>query len=241
MDPSSALRTMPSAINFKPAVLYGYQRIYNLVSISGICNGVSNLDTAEMAALAIRKSCDESDRVLGCVFEIPLSDLASYFEREHRYKPMQVSVGIFPSAADVTTSFSSSSYTSAWTVIQHSDEEYQRSMPPEEFRERVLQYYDGKLWGRSDIFPMRRYSNDVIAAAYKLGGVIWAENFLLCTKLADEERTLIDYYIMFRDRLSQENWEIVGTFMRDSLSSPENERDVVVGAPGDTYLELSRK
>ena len=242
MDPSSALRTMPSAINFQPAVLYGYQRIYNLVSISGIRSGLSNLDTREMAALSIRKSCDENDRVMGCVFEIPQSDLAAYFDREHRYKPMEVSISILSTAADGTCSSSSSSYSSVWTVIQQSDEEYQRSMSSEEFRERVLQYYDGQLWGRSDIFPMRSYSNDVIAAAYKLGGSTWVENLLLCTRLADEERTLIDYYIMFRDRVSLENKEIVVACIGDSSTSSENEHEVVAVAVGEpsSWIPISK-
>lgn len=239
MDPSSALRTMPSAINFQPAVLYGYQRIYNLVSISGIRSGLSNSDTKEMAALSIRKSFDENDRVMGCVFEIPQSDLAAYFNREHRYKPMEVSISILSTAAD-GTSTSLSSYSSVWTVIQQSDEEYQRSMSSEEFRERVLQYYDGQLWGRSDIFPMRSYSNDVIAAAYKLGGITWAENLLFCTRLADEERTLIDYYIMFRDRVSPENKEIVVACIGDSSTTSEEEHEVVaVGGPS-SWIPISK-
>jgi hypothetical protein len=48
-----------------------------------------------MAAVSVRE-VDGADanrsNVKGCLFDIPQSELASYFEREHRYIPYQVEV-----------------------------------------------------------------------------------------------------------------------------------------------------
>ena len=190
------------------------------MSISGIRNGLVNLETNEMAALAIRKSSDTTT-VLGTVFDIPESELPAYLEREHRYKPLLVEVTIdidkATPAEDVPSSFSS--VRSAWTVVEQTDEEYRATMSVEEYTERVSQHYDGMLWGRPDIFPMRKYSNEVIAAAHKLGGATWVENLILCTMLSDRNTRLVDYYRLFRDRIATENDEILSCYFVEHCDS----------------------
>lgn len=57
--------------------------------------GAADLLTLEMAAVTIRKEVKENKGdciVRGCVFDIPSSELSSYFEREHRYIPVEVEI-----------------------------------------------------------------------------------------------------------------------------------------------------
>jgi cation transport regulator ChaC len=172
MDNFSARRTMPRAKNFQPAILRGFERVYNLFSIGGVKDGSSNMDTSEVAALAIRETSLDSSFVFGCIFDIPESELGSYLEREHRYKAIEIDVSV-PIVCDINSSSSPSRIQRAWTVVQQTDEEYRALMSTEEYHDRVLRFYKGKLWGRPDILPKRAYSNAVIAAAHKLGGKLW--------------------------------------------------------------------
>ena len=87
MSPVSVHRTCASATLFRPAVLSGYERTFNLVSISGIRSGAADRSTNEIASLAIRPA---AGLVCGCVFTIPESELAPYLEREHRYRVVKV-------------------------------------------------------------------------------------------------------------------------------------------------------
>ena len=96
MNIQSKLRTMPSATQFRPATLPDYQRVFSLVSISSIRNGLANFETNEIAALAIcpiirstpSDSASSKHCVHGILFDIPEDELEAYFDREHRYKLM---------------------------------------------------------------------------------------------------------------------------------------------------------
>ena len=116
MDIRSAQATMPSARNFRPAVLSNYQRVFSLVSIAGIRSGSSRRDTLEMAALAIRPRAGAC--VKGVAFDIPDGEFDAYKEREHRYHAVQVMADEFPLAVD------GSSRVACWTVVEQTDDAY---------------------------------------------------------------------------------------------------------------------
>ena len=203
MDIRSALNTMPSCRNFRTGILPAYERIFSLVSIGGIRRGEADWDTREVAALAIRKA--ESDKgVFGCLFDIPREELPAYLEREHRYRLEEVEVEVRPPSTGESSSSprlrSSAVTVSAFTVVSQTDEEYKSSMSAEEYSERVTKYYDGPLWGRSDILPMREYANKCIFASGELGPE-WEKNMLVGTLLADGQTRLIDYFHMHPNRL----------------------------------------
>ena len=162
MTYSSVLKTMPSASNHRSAsTLAGFERIFNLVSISGIRNGQANHDTRELAALAMRRSKEEDGalpEVRGVVFEIPESEFDDYCEREHRYNVKKI---------DVEDAFCNT--VSCWTVLERTDENYRASMSEIEYHERVGQYYDsGPLWGDTSVLPLRQYLINCIEAAAEL-------------------------------------------------------------------------
>ena len=205
MSIASTLRTMPNAHSFRPAVLDGYGRIFSLVSISGCRSGAANWETKEVGALAIR-SCGSSSpsstrgssgsKVYGCVFDIPEGELASYLEREHRYKPIQVDAWVHETAVDGGVSLAAGSMKKVpcWTVVEQSDEEYAATMSAEEWQERVGQYYNtGPLWGRKDVLPMRDYLASCVHAAWELGGELWLKNLLDEATLADGNTSIRSY------------------------------------------------
>lgn len=192
MDQKSTIRTMPSAKNFRPARLFNYRRVFNLVSIGGIQRGEACLETNEVAALAISPALSSSSFVDGILFDIPQDELSGYFEREHRYKRIEVS------ARDMSVTIDSIGmevFTRCWTVIEQSDIEYKSSLlgGAEEYHERVGKHYSGVLWGRPDILPMRNYLIEAIKAAKELGGDEWLHNFLHNSFLADRITTIQQY------------------------------------------------
>ncbi len=162
--------------------------MYNLVSIGGIRSGKANLDTNEVAALAIQAS--PSDRVLGCLFDVPNSEIAQYLEREHRYKPISVEV----------YDYLANSFVTALTVVEQSDNDYKESCGSEdEYFQRVGQYYQGSLWHRNDILPMKAYMVSCAFAAYELGGSEYINNYLDGTYLADRLTPLRNYMLISSD------------------------------------------
>lgn len=203
---SSVLTTMPSAVNHRAAVTQGgFERCFELVSISGIRNGQANLDTREMTAVALRPSRSSEDlpEVRGVVFEIPESEFSAYREREHRYNIREIPI---EDAYGNTLS--------AWTVTARTDEDYKASMPAEEYYERVGQYYEGQLWGDQSVYPLRQYLVNCVDASEKLDKELLQEilptlsNLLDCAFLADSVTTIRDYIQTNRDRFPEETVQL---------------------------------
>lgn len=187
MNYESTLRTMPTASNFRCGILYDYERIFNLVSLYGIRTGVASWETNEVAGLAIRPQPEGT--VKGCLFDIPTSELLGYIEREHRYK--RADVVVIECGTNVAVN--------CLTVLAQSDEEYKATMDEDEWNRRVLQFYDGQLWGRKDIFPMRQYLIDMLYAAHHIGGDDWLNNLLdFC--LISKETILREYIVQNKER-----------------------------------------
>ena len=168
MTYQSVLMTMPHALNHRFATLYDYERVFDLVSISGIRTQKANLDTLEMAALSIHPQ--PHAKVHGVCFDIPEEELDAYKEREHRYIVKEVLVEEDLNVSDSNTerkdtNDKSTTMTTAYTVVQNTDENYFREMPLQEKYERIEQYYNGSLWSRTDIVPLRQYLVNCVIAA----------------------------------------------------------------------------
>ena len=90
------------------------------------------------------------------------------------------------------------------TVVAQTDKAYRASMDDHEYIERVGQFYTGSLWDRTDILPLKSYTNNAIIAAYELGGDKWFQNFVDETILSDSITTIRDYYEQYPERLFSE-------------------------------------
>jgi hypothetical protein len=64
------------------------------------------------------------------------------------------------------------------TLNPSSDEAYRSSMSSEEWATRIAQYYEGSLWNRRDILPMRAYLTSCLSSAFSLGGNVWLDSML---------------------------------------------------------------
>lgn len=213
MNQNSAMNTMPSLINFKKAILHGYRREYSLVSISGLKKGEKD---PYIAALAITQSVND-EIVVGCVFDIPENELQPYFEREARYKPIQVEVDVY-NMSDL-----SPKTVQAWTVIEQTDEDYKSKLliqGKSYYDEVGIIYPEGKLWGRKDILPMASYFQLVINAAIHLDHLYNIEvdidnlqdnsNNRSCVKnllcqgyLANKSTNLLNYMMKYEQHFSK--------------------------------------
>jgi hypothetical protein len=76
----SARKSFKTLQNFRKAKIYGFQRSFNLVSLSQIKNGYSNIEKGEVASISAVKS--SSDKPLFVtIFEIEDSDWEIFIER----------------------------------------------------------------------------------------------------------------------------------------------------------------
>ena len=136
------------------------------------------------------------------MFDIPIDELASYLEREHRYKAMRVDAWAHEAAVEGAAARSPKAVP-CWTVVEQTDEEYAATMGAEEWQERIGQYYDtGPVWGRPDIRPMRSYLSSCIQAAWKLGGEEWLKSMLDDTILTDGSTSIRSYVEQHPDRFA---------------------------------------
>jgi len=209
MDKTSCLRTMPHSTNFQPAVLFGYKRVFSLVSVWGLRTGIASEESKELAAVSIEPS--PLHCVKGVVFDIPDENFPSYLDREHRYYCIDVNVSLKqPSTAgveakeNVAIAVAPSTVTVAakTVVLYKTNEEYYdaKYKSEEEWHERVGQYYQGALFSRRDILPMRRYLTDCLDAASALGGTEWVENFYDECFLSDGTTSIRSYLSAHPDR-----------------------------------------
>ena len=195
MSQLSARSTMPSLQWFMPAILHEHKRTFSLVSISGLIRGGANQETLEMAALGINPS--PTHNVYGCAFDISAAEMAAYVEREHRYRLVDIHVNIEGMLHPAVT-----------VVPYASNEEYRAAKFADDevgWHERVGQHYSGPLFDRRDVWPMRAYLRDCLAAAASLGGRAWLVNFLDESFCSDGATSIRSYISAHPDRVSLED------------------------------------
>ena len=219
MTYSSVLKTMPNAIGHRGGVLPSFERVFSLVSISGIKSGEANFDTMEVAALGVRPSSQDKE-VRGVLFDIPEDEFSAFVEREHRYKVVKLPV------IDANMTSSDTQCTEAWVVTEQTDDEYKSTMNIEEYEERVGRYYKGQLWGRSDLKPMRKYLSNCIIAADAVDRELGSANNSHLINLMDmtylsDGWTIREYVTAYSERFDDEVMSIV---MR-TVKSNKNHRE----------------
>jgi cation transport regulator ChaC len=158
----SCLKTCPSACNHRVACIYGYARVFNLVSVSQLKNGNANVEKNEIAAVSVKKSHDSSCQCLGVVFDINASDFEQLKVREHRYNITQMKAH---DGADDST------FVDCHVFTASDDATYKLKCSKEGatvFHDVVGQFYGGSLWGRTDIYPVLKYLKFCCNAASKL-------------------------------------------------------------------------
>ncbi|CEO94692.1 Gamma-glutamylcyclotransferase [Plasmodiophora brassicae] len=209
MSIESARRTMPDLDDFTPALIFGWRRHFNLVSISALRRGLVSDDalrTGHVAAVTVRGGYPVSDALLVSLFRIPSGQVPGYLEREARYRfetvdayPIATTALSIDDALDnPSVAFERGQPVRATICVQFEDDEalFRERFHSDATRyyEDVGQFYSGRLY-RKDIFPMQDYLRLCLDAARRLARDKGVRNFLTTSYLADERTPLSQYVV----------------------------------------------
>lgn len=160
----SARRSFRDVRRFRKARVSGYHRIFNLVAVGLIKQGLASSSSRELASVACRMANKETapdvSIVVSC-FDVCSDDLALFHEREHAYDIRSVP-------------FLDEDGQSGMGLLccEYSDQEYIRCKcgSAEEYDRRIRQHLpEGPIWRSDDILPHRRYLRFCIRSALSLG------------------------------------------------------------------------
>ena len=178
---TSARQTAPTLSNFKLGKVHGYKRIFNKAGIVFFRRGSVRSDDISVASCATRS--DPRYAIGCCVFDCTEEDFTKIYEREHRFRWIEV---------DVETE---DGVVKGRMCTEYNDADYllNKCVLPSAYFERVGQYYDKKIW-RDDILPHKQYLAFCLGAVSSVSDDM-KDNFLDTTFLADGEtsiRTFLD-------------------------------------------------
>eukprot|EP00755_Sulcionema_specki_P032703 Sspe_Gene.99312::Locus_72798_Transcript_1_1_Confidence_1.000_Length_701::g.99312::m.99312 len=179
MKEASARTSFPNLVHFRRGRVKGYERIFNIVSVTGIRKGTVNPESSEIAALASRKAEKSEEDMLVSLFEVPSNEMPAFYEREQRYIIEKV-----PCVDDTGKECE------ALMCLQNTDEQYFAENckgDKDLFHERVGQYFTGRIWrypGDPIVFPIPAYLALCREGAAELGEDCHV-NFLRTTFLLD--------------------------------------------------------
>lgn len=173
LSEQSARETVPNLSNYRLVRVPGYRRVFDKVGIVFISRHGMPPDSLELASCST-EAADGID-IIAAQFECSVSDFLELYEREHRYRWIEVETCHLdtgePSRGRMCTGYSDTDYRLNKCVTEA---EYQR---------RVGQYYAGPLW-RRDILPNPRYLAFCLQSAATQGESV-LQNFLDTSFTAD--------------------------------------------------------
>lgn len=181
LSESSARQTAPSLKNFRLVYVEGYKRIFNKVGVVFFERGIQDEDGTYVSSCATR--CDPDIKMVCCAFECNEEDLMKIYEREHRFRWIDVEF------SDVKTN----QVSAGRMCTEYNDRDYKinKCVSPSSYHNRVGQYYSGELW-RDDILPNKVYLSHCLKAVRTQGQKV-LDNFLDTSFLADGETTIRSY------------------------------------------------
>ncbi|KAI5071452.1 hypothetical protein GOP47_0013703 [Adiantum capillus-veneris] len=169
----SARYTFPDLKDFRVARLNGFRRIFGHTAPIFFERGIANLETKEISSLSVEPCFGES--ILITVFEIRLTEIPDFMEREHEFRYLMVS----PEYLDKTLASQP-----AVVCAHSSDEEYfdhRLKGSKDEFFKRFGRHGIDRVW-RDDIFPCRLYLRHCRGCTYVVG-----DNEDCCVAVVEEQ------------------------------------------------------
>ncbi|MFT5196695.1 MAG: hypothetical protein ACI85U_003731 [Candidatus Promineifilaceae bacterium] len=176
----SARKSAPGLTGFRLVRVPNYIRIFNKVGI------VFHTRRAIAPADVRRASCAtrwrEGAEIVCTTFECPADELPNLFEREHRFRWIDVEF------QEMDGRTGTGKMCTEWT-----DEAYRANRIKDEadYFNRVGQFYQGKLW-RDDILPFPEYLKLCLAASHSHSEEL-ATQFVQSSYLADGRTTIESY------------------------------------------------
>lgn len=184
----SARDTVPGLSDYRLVKVSGYRRIFNKVGIVFIAGQGQSAESLEVSSCST-EPC-EATTIICAQFECPLDQFVELYEREHRYRWIEVS----PVGLD------GAPQPAARMCSRYSDLDYRlnKCVTEQEYHERVGRHYRGVIW-RDDILPFPRYLKFCLVSAAGHGREV-LDNFLDTSFLADG-RTSVRQYLNERPDL----------------------------------------
>lgn len=173
LSEASARETVPALSNYRLVRVPGYRRVFDKVGVVFISRHGMSPDSQELASCSTEQA--EGIEIIAAQFECSEADFVGLYEREHRYRWIEVDTlhleSDVPSRGRMCTGYSDTDYRLNKCITEA---EYQR---------RVGQYYTGPLW-RQDILPNPRYLAFCLQSAASQGDRV-LQNFLDTSFTAD--------------------------------------------------------
>lgn len=180
LSEASARETVPALDNYRLVRVPGYRRVFDKVGVVFISRHGESPDSLELASCSTE--ADSSCEIIAAQFECSEQDFLQLYEREHRYRWIEVETrhcqSDEPALGRMCTGYSDLDY------------RLNKCVTEAEYQLRVGQYYQGVLW-RKDILPNPRYLGFCLQAAASQGAAV-LDNFLDSSFTADG-RSLRDY------------------------------------------------
>lgn len=176
----SARETVPGLEGFRLVRVPGYCRIFNKVGIVFFSRHGAEEGQAHVASCSTQPR--EGVEIICSQFECDEEAFRALYEREHRFRWAEVKAQQ-PDGGECVGRI----------CTRYSDIEYRlnKCVTPQEYHERVGQYYSGSIW-RDDIYPFPRYLAFCLQAADSQGPQV-LDNFLDSSFLADGVTTIRTY------------------------------------------------
>lgn len=185
---ASARKSMPTLTNFRLVRVPNYIRIFNKVGV--VFHTRRTISAADLRRASCASRWREGAEIICTTFECPAEEWPALFEREHRFKWIDVEF------VEQDGSLGIGKMCTEWT-----DEAYRtyRIKDDEDYFKRVGQYYQGKLW-RDDILPFPEYLQLCLTAAGSHSDEL-VTHFLRSSYLADGITTVESYLNTYPDAL----------------------------------------
>lgn len=185
LSEASARETVPGLQNFRLVKVSGYRRVFNKVGIVFISRHGADADSLQIASCSTQ--ADSESSIICSQFECSEDEFLELYEREHRFRWIEVSTELLASA----TGSELPSLARMCSGFSDTDYRLNKCITPAEYHRRVGQYYQGELW-RTDILPFPRYLFFCLQAAATQSKEV-VDNFLDTSYLADGVTTVREY------------------------------------------------
>lgn len=205
LSEASARQTVPALQNFRLVRVPGFRRIFNKVGVVFLSRHGADQNSRELASCSTERSDD--CEIICSQFECSPEDFVGLYEREHRFRWIEVETVGFDNEGDVPEQ-RKGTQSAGRMCTGYDDVEYRlnKCITPAEYELRVGRYYTGALW-RDDILPFPRYLAFCLQAASSQGDEV-LNNFLDSSYLADGVTSIRGY---LRQSPELQNWRSFDT------------------------------
>ncbi|CEM20093.1 unnamed protein product [Vitrella brassicaformis CCMP3155] len=180
----SSRMTFPHLINFRLGRLKGFRRVFEHPVTDWFETGIANRETLECSGLTAERIEDgqTDEGFLVTVFEIPVSDLDAFYQREWEFEILKVPVTDMNGVS-----------TEGLLCARASDKMLQDKWGMDEWHKKVTHRGIDTIWHwQGEIWPCRPYLRHCVLAARRLGPQVEAD-FLNHTYLYDRKTRLREY------------------------------------------------